>query len=852
MVKVDYSAADQNDSAAVMKTATMSGANSKPLHAAQAIRIDLITSLDADGFTVSNQLNVNALNSCGAGSDPCEYHWVAWKGGTDIQLGTYTGNGTTQSITGVGFSPDYLIVMGETNRRAVHRNSLIGNVSLRFGAGGRLTDGITSLDADGFSVQNSSSLFDNPNESGVTYHYAAWNEVAGQIKVGVYPGDGNDDKDISGVGFQPEFVIVQNYDDDRDARMKSDTMTIGASPDAAMNFRAGLAGNVIQDLITDGFQVGSDNTVNDPIFNYYYVAFNVGEFATAVELVSFTATGLNGEVLLEWETGSELENLGFHLYRSLSEEGPYEQITASVIPGLGSSPAGAKYSYVDSGLTNGVTYYYKLEDIETTGATELHGPVSATPEAGLPAGDNQGGEEGSGENSGDSTARIVFGDPGANQVKVRRHDRRGVEIELITEGFYAYPEGDGTVRLEVPDFVEDEASVGPDIPVYRTWLAAMAGRQVKLVSVQTEDIQTFASLQPSFSEAAVITSPNGVVRAGRRKPSSPQGHARRESGVGQGFYPEEWARIVSVGFQGDVKKALVELAPLRWDTGSGGLVLARRLVVRLSFVGRGRGHQERENHRSRSVMTRLALSEPGLYGVSFESVYGKRRRLVATSALRLSRQGEPVAFHVEPKRERFGPGSVLYFVSEGASLNPYGQEVVYELERSGEGKPMEELSGAPSGTVLSYYWKTLAREENLLYQAALIEAEDIWQWDWLLGPMTKSFPFTVTNLSSVPEASRLEVWLQGASDFPESPDHHVRVYVNGTLIAEQWWDGERGVHLVGALGPGLLHEGENMLEIEDAGDTEAAYSMVMLDRFDVSYPAQLAAEPTRSRGVDGG
>jgi hypothetical protein len=47
---------------------------------------------------------------------------------------------------------------------------------------------------------------------------------------------------------------------------------------------------------------------------------------------------------------------------------------------------------------------------------------------------------------------------------------------------------------------------------------------------------------------------------------------------------------------------------------------------------------------------------------------------------------------------------------------------------------------------------------------------------------------------------------------------------------------------VGELGPGLLHDGENTLEIEEVGDTEAAYSMVMLDRFDVSYPAQLAAE----------
>jgi hypothetical protein len=91
---------------------------------------------------------------------------------------------------------------------------------------------------------------------------------------------------------------------------------------------------------------------------------------------------LDGEVELSWQTASELDNLGFHLYRSLSAEGVFERITRSAIPGLGSSPAGARYRYLDSGLSNGTTYFYQLEDIETTGRTERHGPVSATPTAG--------------------------------------------------------------------------------------------------------------------------------------------------------------------------------------------------------------------------------------------------------------------------------------------------------------------------------------------------------------------------------------------------------------------------------------------------------------------------------------
>ena len=87
---------------------------------------------------------------------------------------------------------------------------------------------------------------------------------------------------------------------------------------------------------------------------------------TAVDLVSFEATASDGGVELRWETASELDNLGFHVYRSTAQQGPYERITASLIPGLGSSPVGASYVYRDVGLVAGVTYHYTLEDVETT------------------------------------------------------------------------------------------------------------------------------------------------------------------------------------------------------------------------------------------------------------------------------------------------------------------------------------------------------------------------------------------------------------------------------------------------------------------------------------------------------
>jgi hypothetical protein len=92
----------------------------------------------------------------------------------------YTGNGSTQSITGVGFEPDLVWVK---SRSAAVLHSLLDVVR---GANKYLSSNnddseatpasnnrITSIDADGFSLGNSS----NTNDSGDTY--VAWNWKAG-------------------------------------------------------------------------------------------------------------------------------------------------------------------------------------------------------------------------------------------------------------------------------------------------------------------------------------------------------------------------------------------------------------------------------------------------------------------------------------------------------------------------------------------------------------------------------------------------------------------------------------------------------------------------------------------------
>ena len=106
---------------------------------------------------------------------------------------------------------------------------------------------------------------------------------------------------------------------------------------------------------------------------------------TAVVLIYFEATGLDSEVLLDWETASEKDTIGFNVYRSLDEWGPFdEKINDNIIIAVGGPHHGTSYSITDTDVVNGVTYFYKLEEVDYQGNTYYWGPVSATPDSDSP------------------------------------------------------------------------------------------------------------------------------------------------------------------------------------------------------------------------------------------------------------------------------------------------------------------------------------------------------------------------------------------------------------------------------------------------------------------------------------
>ena len=97
---------------------------------------------------------------------------------------------------------------------------------------------------------------------------------------------------------------------------------------------------------------------------------------TAVNLAGFDAAVQGRDVLVTWNTASEIDLAGFNLYRSRHADGPYTRLNEGLIPAENpGSVLGASYEWLDRGVEQGRAYYYELEQVEAGGGTLESGLV---------------------------------------------------------------------------------------------------------------------------------------------------------------------------------------------------------------------------------------------------------------------------------------------------------------------------------------------------------------------------------------------------------------------------------------------------------------------------------------------
>ena len=107
-------------------------------------------------------------------------------------------------------------------------------------------------------------------------------------------------------------------------------------------------------------------------YDGYGMGTSAADSSLPIELSSFTAAASVDGVTLKWRTETEVNNLGFGVYRSegtagedASSSGNYTKI--GFVEGAGNSNLLRDYQFVDDDAEVGKTYFYYLEDVDIYG-----------------------------------------------------------------------------------------------------------------------------------------------------------------------------------------------------------------------------------------------------------------------------------------------------------------------------------------------------------------------------------------------------------------------------------------------------------------------------------------------------
>ncbi|HPG40301.1 MAG TPA: T9SS type A sorting domain-containing protein [bacterium] len=141
---------------------------------------------------------------------------------------------------------------------------------------------------------------------------------------------------------------------------------------------AGATGAVQGVIVANGNLTVSGGTLSGTITN---APLSNGDASLPVELASFTAVVQGNAIILNWQTATETDNLGFILERAAGN-GAWQPIasykTNPALKGQGNASTTNTYSFTDNTVVAGSEYRYRLGDVNVAGTVTMHSPIYVT------------------------------------------------------------------------------------------------------------------------------------------------------------------------------------------------------------------------------------------------------------------------------------------------------------------------------------------------------------------------------------------------------------------------------------------------------------------------------------------
>lgn len=208
--------------------------------------------------------------------------------------------------------------------------------------------------------------------------------------------------------------------------------------------------------------------------------------------------------------------------------------------------------------------------------------------------------------------------------------------------------------------------------------------------------------------------------------------------------------------------------------------------------------------------------------------------------------GEAAIFVAGEDDGIFGTEDSLLFYGQAVD-SKYTRDNVYWLTYGqGQGARMAVRDGTPgTADTRAYHRARIQRESNVYYIPGMPVDENMerWIWDWIYPPSDPNWTYTLALPSPYAGAyaATLKIPLLGYLDNLITPDHHARVYVNGTLVDDLWWDGKTWQISEVDFPQELLVAGDNTLSVVCPNDTGVGIDVVYIDDVELTYADSFVA-----------
>ena len=392
--------------------------------------------------------------------------WFDWDQDGVKDSGEIGVGGVTLSLS--GDATDFLQNHPDGRYLFTEQDSGTYNVTLTIPAGYSLSTGTPNNPHGPISITG--------NESYLDADFGLWRSDAytiGNLVWLDHDGDGYKDSTEGAIG---DVTLALYQDSDGDQTLDPTEPLLGTTTtdmSGLYTFYGATDGNYVV-VVTDDNNVlegflwtdGLDDTDNYSQVTSYpvtvsggnvnYADFGFEHLLTLAVISSFEAYEQNGQVVLTWETSSEVGTVGFYVKRLNEDTGTFKVVNKQLLPGLLNAPAGGTYQYADDKAEPGGTYTYELVEVEASGKKLSHGPftvtvgqgesdLSSTPAAGTYT--RQARQKSSAE-----TARNEARKTARKEAKALKKARKGqaAKVAVKEQGFYYLDAAEIAGVLDVP------------------------------------------------------------------------------------------------------------------------------------------------------------------------------------------------------------------------------------------------------------------------------------------------------------------------------------------------------------------------------------------------------------------